>query len=158
MRNPILNALSAAMDNVLSEVTAAVCDIHAQANEQRKKLLAILTAMHDTQVTLDEVSAICAEAAEVLSDAADTCDSLNAKVTDAIEDPIDACPKCNFEDLLGFCEHCGAEVTEDNLGTTDECDLYCTDCAPEDEEEESEDDYNEPAVEELAESVEPVEA
>lgn len=153
MRNPILNALSTAMDNVLAEITAAVRDVHAQANEQRKELLAILAAMHDTQVTLDAVSTICAEAVEVLTDAADACDSLNAKVTDAIEDPVDACPQCDFEDLLGFCEHCGAEVTEDNLGISDECDIYCTDCAPEDK-----DEYNEPAVEELAESVTPVEA
>lgn len=146
--NPMLERLSAAMDTFLSEVSNVVHVLHEQANTQRKQLLDVLAAMQNTQLTLDGISTICEEGAEVLDNIAEDCDELNCKMTDAMEDPVDACPTCNFEELLGFCEHCGAAVTVANLGECDDGDLFCNDCSPAEDESESE--------VELAESVEPI--
>lgn len=135
--NPMLERLSTAMDALMSEIASVVIDLHKQANSQRKSLLEILTAMQQTQLTLDGVSAICQEGAEILDGLSEDCDELNCKMADAMEEPLEACPNCNFEDLLGFCEHCGAELTEANFSSeSDEDDLFCTTCRPEEEDEE----------------------
>ena len=137
MTNPTLDRLSAAMDNLLSEFASVVTDLHAQANQQRKDLIAVLAAMQGTQTTLDGVATICDEGSDILGGLAEDCELLNVKLNDAMEDPADACPHCDFEDLLGFCEHCGAEITEANLGALVDDMILCNDCSPVEEDENS---------------------
>lgn len=143
MTNPILERLSAAMDTLLSEFAAAITDLHIQANQQRKDLIAVLAAMQGTQTTLDGVATICDEGSDVFDGLAEDCELLLAKMGDAMEDPADACPHCNFEDLLGFCEHCGAEITEANLGALVDDEILCSDCSPVEEDEDTEEPIGE---------------
>ena len=133
-----IDRLTTAADSFMSEFAAVIADLHTTANTQRKALLAIIADMQGTQMVLDGVSTVAAEVAEVMEGLACDCDELNAKIGDAIDDPADACPACNFEDLVGYCENCGEALTCDTCFTDDDGNLYCTDCAPEQEEEEKE--------------------
>ena len=141
--NTKLTTLSAAFDSACSTLAAMMTELHALANTQRKELLAILAGMQETQNTLDAVCGICSETADILTGIAEDGDELIAKMGDAMEDPADACPHCNFEDLLGFCDHCGAEITETNLGSFEDDEMFCDVCDPQEEEDEEEDEDEE---------------
>lgn len=135
--NTKLTTLSAAFDSACSTLAAMMTDLRMLANTQRKELLAILAGMQETQNTIDAVCGICSETADILTGIAEDGDELISKIGDAIEDPIDACPHCNFEELLGFCDHCGAEITESNFGSLEDDEMFCSVCDPQEEEEEA---------------------
>lgn len=131
-----IERLTNAADSFMSEFAAVIADLHTTANTQRKALLAIIADMQGTQMVLEGVSAVATEVSEVMEGLACDCDELNSKMGDAIDDPADACPDCNFEELVGYCENCGTALTDDTCVMDDDGNLYCTDCAPEQEEEE----------------------
>ena len=148
-----IDRLTTAADSFMSEFAAVIADLHTTANTQRKALLAIIADMQGTQMVLDGVSTVAAEVAEVMEGLACDCDELNAKIGDAIDDPADACPDCNCEDLVGYCENCGEALTSDTCVMDDDGNLYCNECAPEQEEEEEAEDQLEMDIP-LADSVE----
>lgn len=128
MTNPLISRIHTLFNTAAAELTAVIAELYAKANADRESLLAIIASMQNTRATVTEISAICSEQAELFANIAEDGERLASQMTDAIDDPLETCPKCTFEELIGFCEECGCEITDDNAPDHLTADLLCATC------------------------------
>lgn len=129
--NPIVTAVSKAFDAALAELV----EIHRQlldtANSQRLEMLGLIGRMQDTQNTLNGVASVCTDVAEELVNIAGDNIDIAAKIGASIDSPIDMCPSIPYEDLVGFCDDCGAPIDFDDHYVEDDdgIGIVCEACA-----------------------------
>lgn len=130
--NTIVNNIRTAFDTMLSELVALQTETLNRANAERVEFIHLLARIQETRVIARETSILCKDMAEELVVLAADSAELADKITDAIDEPEEYLPACDYEDLVGFCENCGAEVTYDDDYELDEADgsVVCANCMP----------------------------
>lgn len=98
-------------------------------NGQRRQMLAIYQAMHDTTEDI-------AEFANIISDTADTLTAVSELSIETAEKSaevvsfMEEVPTCDFEKFVDFCDQCGGSISEDSdYSVTDSGWTICADCA-----------------------------
>ena len=116
-----LNALSVSMNEVLNALLA-------DANDQRKELLSLHTRMAENRADLAEVAGLAYQFADAMELVGARCEDVAGKAKDAVE--TGEIPTVDYEQFMGWCEVCGAEVTADTDWTVLDEDnvLLCADC------------------------------
>ena len=130
--NTLTTTLRKAFDSILSELVAAQHDLFARANTERHEMLALVARMTETRNELRDLNVLYAEFSEELTELAADAVDIADKISDTLENPIDFCPTCNYEDFVGWCDECGAEIACDNAYEYDEATdtLLCSQCMP----------------------------
>lgn len=144
--NTIYTTIRKLFDSALSEVVALNTDLLTRANTERSEMLALITRMRATQGDIRMLGNVCSEMAAELSDIYCEANDIANKIGDALDEPTTLCPETPYENLVGFCEECGKEVTYEDLGycyDPEDDSVVCGDCAS----------INDEDVDELAESV-----
>ena len=129
--NSIVNAVSKAFDAALAELVEIHRQLLVTANEQRLEMLALIGRMQDTQNTLNGVAQVCSDVAEELVNMAGDNLDIAAKIGATLDSPTDMCPSIPYEDLVGFCDDCGAPIDFDDHFVEDEdgIGIVCEACA-----------------------------
>jgi hypothetical protein len=151
-----MNKNFAPITDAINALINSIADVHksilADANEQRREMIELRKRMKDTQMDLSDLSGILHDTVTQMTAVSAVADEIEEKIGDALSDP-DMLPTCDYEELAGFCDECGASVSiSDNY--VDEGDyLLCEECGDlydeEDEDElfEEDDEVTENVVE-----------
>ena len=142
-----------AIATLVGSISDLCAGFRADANAQRKELIALTARMNDTRKDLGTLADITDEAACALTDISELCAETHDKIADVLAG--EEIPECDYEDFVGYCDSCGAPISINDkyheLGGY----LDCADCVPfEDEENEPEDEGD---LAPLAETVTPAE-
>jgi hypothetical protein len=144
MRNdftPIQNAMNALVDAVVSMHASLL----ARANAERKELLDLYTRMRETEADLVDLGKMIGETRQKLEVVEEVAVDHGMLVRDAIYGGLDFVPTCDYEHFVGFCDECGATLS-DEIPFEDTVDgALCLDCAL------GEDEPNDEAVATVAE-------
>lgn len=129
--NSIVNAVSKAFDIALAELVEIHRQLLATSNEQRLEMLALIGRMQDTQNTLFGVAHVCTDIAEELANIAGDNLDIATKIGATLDSPTDMCPSIPYEDLVGFCDDCGAPIDFDDHFVEDDdgIGIVCEACA-----------------------------
>lgn len=103
--------LTTEIAKIYAQIDKLNTELHEKANRQKDELHNLLSQMVDTKAEIAEVAKIMAKFASDISDISEVLTSTAVKIEDAIEDPTNYLPECNYEDLIGWCEDCGKELT-----------------------------------------------
>lgn len=112
--NALITSLRNAFDNLLTQFSQAVNDTYARANAERVEMLDLLGRMTETRAAAAELNSVCIEYGTELLELGTDARDLAEKIDDAMNDPNGLCPSVPYEDLVGFCSRCGAEITFDD--------------------------------------------
>lgn len=129
--NTIANNIRKSMDTLLAEFVAINTQMLKQANAEREEMLALLARMTETRETFAAMEEVYMEIADEFGSFATDCAEFVDKISDAIEDPTGLCPSIAYEDLQGFCETCGKEISYSEKAYDTDGDGYieCAKCA-----------------------------
>lgn len=122
-----------ALTQNLSAVTASIKEVmatlFADANAQRKELIDLHARMADNRADLSEVAQVAYDIADVFVHIGADCEDVCEKAKDALE--TGEVPSVDYEEFVGWCEDCGAEVVEgtDYSLLVDENALICAACS-----------------------------
>ena len=123
-----LTAVNNNLTSAINSINDLQKDLFKQANDQKTSLLALLSQMHETYVTLKELSAMCKIAGTALLASGDTGIQFAYKV-EATLDAFDEIPSGDFATFVDFCEVCGKELhTGDEYGAIAPFDVVCGGC------------------------------
>lgn len=111
MKNAIVNSISKIFDTALAEIVEVNRQILAQANAERVEMLDLVARMQETRETINELGKVYTEVAEELTSMADDHLDISAKIADAIDEPAMLCPSLPYEELAGWCDECGEEIS-----------------------------------------------
>lgn len=137
-----------AFASLVEQITVMQDAVSARANKERVEMLDLLGRMQETQEAAHEVGRMCGEMSSALAEASVVSETLADKIVDALDDPMEFCPSCEYESLVGYCAECGDEVTvEDDYSYDEDSVLVCANCEVADEDEDE--GENEPAQMEL---------
>ena len=122
------------LETIFASVTtklAELCNsLHATANEQKEELHKLLDRMETTRAEIAAAGDMAEELAKEILEYADEFHATANKIEDAIEDPRQYLPECDYEDLAGWCEVCGDEVTlDEDYDESEDGDVVCHSCA-----------------------------
>ena len=128
MRNdftPIQNAMNALVDAVVSMHESLL----ARANAERKELLDLYTRMRETEADLVDLGKMIGETRQKLEVVEEVAVDHGMLVRDTIYGGLDFVPTCDYEHFVGFCDECGATLS-DEIPFEDTVDgMLCLDCA-----------------------------
>lgn len=113
--NALITSLRNAFDNLLTQFEQAANDVYTRANAERVEMLDLLGRMAETAAAAAELNTICIENGTALLELGTDARDLAEKINDAMNDPNDLCPSIPYEDLVGFCSRCGAEIAFDDV-------------------------------------------
>ena len=125
-----------ALETLVNEIRGTAANLLGTANSQRKQLLELRKAMYENQRDLMTFADIVGGAAESFSAVEDACFDVADKVSTLVEEELIMVPECDYEDFVGFCDVCGATISE-NDEFAEEDGLMCVDCLPTDNNDES---------------------
>ena len=138
---PISNALDALVD----EIASLHRGILAKANAERVEALVLFAKMNETKADLEALAGVVDSAAAQLDAVVDVSLETAELVGDAIEGII---PECDYEDFVGYCDACGATISNDDEYHDDEHGIFCAACAEHlDESDESDEDETDESAE-----------
>lgn len=128
--NALITSLRNAFDNLLTQFDQAVNDTYVRANAERVEMLDLLGRMAETRAAAAELNSICIEYGTELLELGTDARDLAEKVDDAMNDPNGLCPSIPYENLVGFCSECGAEIAFGDDYKHDEVDdeFICGEC------------------------------
>lgn len=135
--NTIYNSIRKLFDSALSEIVARNTDLLARANAEREEMLSLVARMRATQADIRALGDVCSEMAAELSDIYCDAQDIVAKIADTLDEPTTLCPVTPYENLVGFCEECGKEVTYEDVGyqyDPEDDSVICGDCIPTEDE------------------------
>lgn len=124
------DALTSAFSTLTAEIANAQKEIFASANEHRKTFLAALAGMRQAEADARTFARMLDRVVEPLAGISYECDTIGDRIIDAINEP-DMCPQSNFEDVVGYCDECGKELTVNDDFTDTFAGLVCADCLAE---------------------------
>lgn len=129
--NERVTALTKMFETFLAEVVEMNRQILAEANAQREEMNDLIGRMMTTRTEMSDLAHMYDEAGTTLVGIAEDLDDITVKIEDAFSDPVDMCPDIPYENLEGFCEDCGSEITvDDNYRLDDDgSGLLCEVCA-----------------------------
>lgn len=123
-----LTAVNNNLTSAINSINDLQKDLFKQANDQKTSLLALLAQMHETYMTLKELSAMCKLAGTALLASGDTGIQFAHKV-EATLDAFDEIPSGDFATFVDFCEVCGKELhTGDAYAPFAPFDIVCGSC------------------------------
>lgn len=128
MRNdftPIQNAMNALVDAVVSMHASLL----ARANAERKELLDLYTRMRETEADLAELGKIIGDTRSKLEVVEEVAVDHGMLVRDTIYGGLDLVPTCDYEHFVGFCDECGATLTDETPFEDTVDGTLCLDCA-----------------------------
>ena len=119
---PISSALNALVD----EIANLHKGILAKANAERVEALVLFAKMNETKADLEMLAGVVDSAAAQLDAVVDVSLETAELVGDAIEGIV---PECDYEDFVGYCDACGATISNDEEYHDDEHGIFCATCA-----------------------------
>ena len=119
---PISNALNTLVD----EIANLHKGILAKANAERVEALVLFAKMNETKADLITLASVVDSAAARLDAVSDVATETAGLIGDAIEGNV---PECDYEDFVGYCDACGAIITNDDEYHDDEYGIFCAACA-----------------------------
>lgn len=119
---PISNTLNALVD----EIANLHKGILAKANAERVEALVLFAKMNETKADLEMLAGVVDSAAAQLDAVVDVSLETAELVGDAIEGIV---PECDYEDFVGYCDACGATISNDEEYHDDERGIFCATCA-----------------------------
>lgn len=128
MRNdftPIQNAMNALVDAVVSMHASLL----ARANDERKELLDLYTRMRETEADLVDLSKMISETRDKLQVVEEVAVDHGMLVRDAVFGGLDFVPTCDYEHFVGFCDECGATLSDEMHFEDTVEGMLCLDCA-----------------------------
>lgn len=134
--NTIYSTIRKLFDSALSEVVAQNTILLTRANAERTEMLSLISRMRATQEDIRVLGNVCSEMAAELADIYCEANDIVNKIGDALDEPTTLCPETPYENLVGFCEVCGKEVTYEDVGyqyDPEDDSVICGDCVPTDE-------------------------
>ena len=133
-----------AFTSLIEQITTMQDAVSARANAERVEMLDLLGRMQKTQEAAHEVGRMCGEMSSTLAEASVVSNTLADKIVDALDDPMEFCPNCAYENLVGYCAECGDELTvEDDYIYDEDQMLICAACEIADEDESEDEDEDE---------------
>lgn len=126
-------SLSKVFDTALSDIVAAQGELLTRANAERKEMLSLVARMSATRNEIRDLQILCNEFVEELTGLGADCGELADMISDTLDEPLDFCPTCDYQDLVGYCDECGCEIVGDSTYSYDEATgtLLCGNCMPE---------------------------
>ena len=123
---PITNAVQ----SLIEVITNTHAEMLAEANEQRRELLALHDRMRDTLSDMSQFSRVMRDTANQIEGVAVVSEDLADLVTSTILGSFEDVPTCNYEEFVGYCDMCGETISTNDVHTVGEYDeLVCAECA-----------------------------
>ena len=129
--NTRISNITKAIDTLLAELVAANKEILQQANNEREEMNALIARMTNTQSDILALNEVYEEVADELHNMAEEHAELAGKIACALDAPVQYCPSVPYENLVDFCDQCGAEIVYDDHYTDDPdgSGILCGDCS-----------------------------
>lgn len=122
---PISNALNALIEVITSTHKSMLAD----ANEQRRELIALHERMCDTLADMNQFTRMMRDTADQLEGVAIASEDISVLVTNTVLGCLEDVPTCDYEDFVGHCESCGETISVNDEYTTIDDELVCGHCA-----------------------------
>ena len=134
--------ISSALNTLVDEIANLHKGILAKANAERVEALVLFAKMAETKADLEMLAGVVDSAAAQLDAVVDVSLETAELVGDAIEGIV---PECDYEDFVGYCDACGATISNDEEYHDDEHGIFCATCAEHLNDESDEDETDESA-------------
>ena len=118
--------ISSALNTLVDEIANLHKGILAKANAERVEALVLFAKMNETKADLEMLAGVVDSAAAQLDTVVDVSLETAELVGDAIEGIV---PECDYEDFVGYCDACGATISNDDEYHDDEHGIFCATCA-----------------------------
>ena len=103
------------LHNALAQLTSAVTETYTSllrdANQYREDLIALGEKMEDNRADILEFGKLLSTTATTFIEVDENCQNIAFKISQAMLEGVDACPSCNYEEFVDFCDECGRAIT-----------------------------------------------